>query len=65
MEVCRLAHIKGETPHSARHAMGRHLMNKTHNVAAVQRQLGYKNPSTTMQYMQLTRKEMQEALDDR
>jgi integrase len=44
-EVCRLARIRGKTPHAARHAMGRHIMNKTGNVAAVQRQLGHKKGS--------------------
>ena len=35
-EVCALANIKGKTPHSARHAMAKHIMEKTGNVAAVQ-----------------------------
>ena len=39
-EACRWANVKGKTPHAARHAMGRHIMQKTGNVAAVQRQLG-------------------------
>jgi hypothetical protein len=42
-----------------------HLVKKTGNPRTAQRQLGHKNPSTTMQYLQFTRKEMQEALDDR
>lgn len=42
-EACALAQIKGRTPHSARHAMGRHIIEKTSNVAAVQRQLSHKN----------------------
>ncbi|MGC1953221.1 MAG: site-specific integrase, partial [Gammaproteobacteria bacterium] len=64
-EVCRLAHVKHRTPHSARHAMGVHLVKKTGNPRTAQRQLGHKNPSTTMQYLQFTREEMQEALDER
>ncbi len=64
-EACALARVRNRTPHSARHAMGVHLINKTHNPRTVQRQLGHKNPSTTMQYMQCSREEMQEALDDR
>ena len=64
-EVCRLAHVQHRTPHSARHAMGVHLVKKTGNPRTAQRQLGHKNPSTTMQYMQFTREEMQEALDER
>jgi integrase len=64
-DVCLSARVKGRTPHSARHAMGVHLVKKTGNPRTAQRQLGHKNPSTTMQYLQFTRKEMQEALDDR
>jgi integrase len=64
-ELCVSARVKGRTPHSARHAMGVHLVKKTHNPRTAQRQLGHKNPSTTMQYMQFTQKEMQDALDDR
>jgi integrase len=64
-EVCTLARVKGRTPHSARHAMGVHLVKKTGNPRTAQRQLGHKNPSTTMQYMQFTSQEMQDALDDR
>lgn len=45
--------------------MGVHLIKKTHNPRTVQRQLGHKNPSTTMQYMQFTHEEMQAALDER
>ena len=37
-EVCRLAGVEGHTPHDARHAMGKHLIEKTGNLAAVQRQ---------------------------
>jgi site-specific recombinase XerC len=36
---------KDKTPHSARHGMGVYIMEKTSNVAAVQRQLGHKNAS--------------------
>ena len=59
------ARVKHRTPHSARHAMGVHLVKKTGNPRTAQRQLGHKNPSTTMQYMQFTGEEMQDALDDR
>jgi len=64
-KTCQLAHIKNRTPHSARHAMGVHLVKKTGNPRTAQRQLGHRNPSTTMQYMQFTHEEMQEALDER
>jgi len=41
--VCQKADISGKTPHSARHAMGKHIIEKTGNISAVQRQLGHKN----------------------
>ncbi len=64
-EACRLAGGKGRTPHSVRHAMGVHIIKKTGNPRAAQRQLGHKNSSTTMQYMQFTKEELQEVLDGR
>jgi integrase len=62
-EVCRLAGIKGKTPHSARHAMGRHIIAKTGNVAAVQRQLGHKNAAYSLQYARITEAELQAVVD--
>jgi integrase len=53
-EVCRLAGVEGHTPHDARHAMGKHLIEKTGNLAAVQRQLGHTNPAYSMQYTRIT-----------
>lgn len=64
-EVCRLAGITDRTPHSARHGMGVHIIKKTGNPRAVQRQLGHTNPSTSMQYMQFTQEELQAVLDER
>jgi len=64
-EVCALAGITGKTPHSARHAMGRHIIEKTGNVAAVQRQLGHKNATYSMQYTRVTRDELNAVLDER
>jgi len=64
-EVCRYAGVSGRTPHSARHAMGRHLVEKTGNIAAVQRQLGHKNAAYCMQYSRITRAELNQKLDDR
>ena len=52
-DVCRTASIEGKTPHSARHAMGRYIIEKTGNVAAVQRQLGHKNAAYSMQYSRI------------
>ena len=54
-----------KTPHTARHAMGRHLIEKTQNIAAVQRQLNHKNVGYSSQYTRITAKEMDEALNDR
>jgi len=63
-QVCKHADVKGRTPHSARHAMGKHIMEKTGNVAAIQRQLCYKNPAYSMQYSLITSYELKCVLDD-
>lgn len=63
--VAELAGVAGRTPHSARHAMGRHLIEKTGNIAAVQRQLGHKNAAYSMQYARITENELNDVLDDR
>ena len=64
-EACRWANVKHKTPHAARHAMGRHIMNKTGNVAAVQRQLGHKNAAYSLQYARITDAELQTVVDER
>jgi integrase len=64
-EVCELAGVGCHTPHDARHAMGRHLIDKTGNIAAVQRQLGHTNPAYSMQYARITDQELGDVLDDR
>jgi len=64
-EVCRMADVKGKTPHSARHAMGKHIIEKTGNMAAVQRQLGHRNPAYSVQYARITADELLGVLDDR
>jgi integrase len=64
-QVCEAAGVKGKTPHSARHGMGRHLIEKTGNVEAVQRQLGHKNAAYSLQYSRITQEELNEVLDDR
>jgi integrase len=64
-DVCKVARVEGRTPHSARHAMGVHIMKKFGNVAAVQRQLGHKNAAYSMQYARVTSEELQSALNDR
>ena len=64
-DVCNLANIKGKSPHAARHAMGKHIIEKTGNVAAVQRQLGHKNAVYSMQYARISDKELEDVLDER
>lgn len=64
-EVTGIAGIEGKTPHSARHAMGRHLIEKTGNIAAVQRQLGHKNAAYSMQYARISERELAEVIEDR
>lgn len=64
-EVAALAGVENKTPHSARHAMGKHIMEKTGNVAAVQRQLGHRNAVYSMQYSRITADELCEVINDR
>ena len=45
--------------------MGQHIIAKTGNIAALQRQLGHKNAAYSLQYARITREELNEALDDR
>ncbi len=63
-EVCNLAGVGGH-PHDARHAMGRHLIEKSGNITAVQRQLGHTYAAYSIQYARVTDQELAEALDDR
>ena len=53
------------TPHSARHAMGKHIMDKTRNIAAVQWQLGHRQSAYAMQYARVTAAELGQVLEDR
>jgi site-specific recombinase XerD len=64
-DVCKVAGVEGKTPHSARHAMGRYIIEKTGNVAAVQRQLGHKNAAYSLQYARITDEELNVVLDER
>jgi integrase len=63
--VCRAAQVQGRTPHSARHAMGKHIIAKTGNIAAVQKQLGHRQAAYAMQYARATTEELARVLDDR
>jgi site-specific recombinase XerD len=64
-EVLEIAGVENKTPHSARHAMGKHIMEKTGNVAAVQRQLGHKNAVYSMQYSRITADELRDVINSR
>jgi hypothetical protein len=44
--------------------MSKHIIEKTGNIAAVQRQLGHKNATYSMQYARIT-KELLGVIDDR
>lgn len=59
------AEVEGKTPHSARHAMGKHIVKKTSNIAAVQRQLGHKNAAYSMHYARITADELAAVINDR
>lgn len=63
--VCRAAGVSGKTPHSARHAMGKHIIERTGNIAAVQKQLGHKQAAYSMQYARITAEELGRVLDER
>lgn len=63
--VCLQAQVEGKTPHSARHAMGQHIMAKTGNIAAVQRQLGHRHAAYSMQYARVSDQQLANVLDDR
>jgi site-specific recombinase XerC len=45
--------------------MGKHLIEKTENIAAVQRQLGHTNAAYSIQYARVTDQKLADALDDR
>ncbi len=64
-DSARLAGVEGKTPHSARHGMGRHIIEKTGNIAAVQRQLGHKNAAYSMQYARITEKKLSDVIENR
>lgn len=64
-QIAAAAGIEGRTPHRARHAMGRLLVERTGKVAAVQRQLGHRNATYSMQYARLTAEELQATIEDR
>lgn len=64
-EICAKAGVEGRTPHCARHAMGKHIMEKTGNPGAVQRQLGHTNVAFSVQYSRITENELEDVLEDR
>lgn len=64
-DTCAIAQVEGKSTHSARHAMGKYIMERTGNVAAVQRQLGHLNPAYSMQYSRISDQELESVLDER
>ena len=64
-QVCHYSGVKGKTPHSARHGVGLHIMEKTGSIAAVQRQLGHKDPASSIQYTRIPHQKLLTVLDDR
>ncbi len=54
-----------KTPHSARHAMGKHIMNKTGNPKAVQEGLQHTSVISSMPYTNPTEDERRAVLEDR
>jgi site-specific recombinase XerC len=45
--------------------MGKHIIEKTGNIAAVQKQLGHKQAAYSMQYARITAEELGRVLDER
>ncbi len=45
--------------------MERHIIEKTGNIAAVQRQLGHKNAAYSMQYARISERVLVEVIEDR
>lgn len=64
-EVASVAGVENKTPHSARHAMGKYIMEKTGNIAAVQRQLGHRNAIYSMQYSRIISEELYDVINSR
>jgi integrase len=62
--IAQTAGVSGKTPHAARHAMGKRIMQRTGNVAAVQRQLGHRNASYALQYARPSFSEMEAAINE-
>ena len=62
-EACQLAEVEGHTPHAARHAMGKHLIEKTGNLASAQRQLGHTIATYSMQYTRITDEKLEQLSD--
>lgn len=64
-QACDVAGVEGKTPHSARHAMGKFLIEQTGNIEAVQRQLGHRNAAYSLQYSRIAEQELAEILESR
>jgi site-specific recombinase XerD len=58
--VCEQAGVMGKTPHCARHAVGLHFAKQENGIAKVQRQLGHKNPASSVCYARPTERDIEE-----
>jgi len=56
---------RGSHAHDVRHAMGRHFIENTSSIEAVQRQLGHTNAAYSIQHARVTDQELVDELDDR
>ena len=64
-EVCSLAGVEGHTPHNARHAMGRHLIDKDRQYFSGSKAVRSHQRGLLHSVRQVTDQELAEALDDR
>ena len=62
---CEAAGVAGCGCHAARHAVGLHIIEKTGNPAAVQRQLGHRHPSTSLLYCRIRAEDLRALMDER
>ncbi|MBM2816604.1 MAG: Site-specific integrase [Ignavibacteria bacterium] len=64
-KICQFAGVEGKTPQASRHAMGKFIMVKTNNIAAVRKQLGHINPSFSVQYSLVSDRQIKNVLEKR
>ncbi|MGN7614542.1 tyrosine-type recombinase/integrase [Magnetococcales bacterium HHB-1] len=62
--VCEFAGVEDRTPHSARHSVIKHIVERTGNITAGQKQAGHADPSTTACYTIPTDGEIEKVMED-